>query len=248
MKETIDKVDLFWTGGWDSSFRLIQLLLTTESQVQPHYIIRHEDSTGTEITTMIKIRRAIVRDFPEVRSRFLQTVYTNEDLISRYDDIEEQVKELSTQVRVNDQYRIMSNYCRELSIDRIEVSLDKTPGETAQEWLEKHFKGIPAFSCFSYPIFDLTKADMLDIARTNGWEEILKMTSFCRRPPKIKPCGPCGPCTDAVISGMGFRLPFKSRMKAKLLIPLRKYWRNNYDKNKGTKLFRLIERRFVGRL
>ena len=37
----------------DSTFNLIQRLLTTTVPVQPHYIVRHEDSTGIEIDTMM---------------------------------------------------------------------------------------------------------------------------------------------------------------------------------------------------
>jgi glutaredoxin len=248
MKESNHKVDLFWTGGWDSTFRLIQLLMTTGSTVQPHYIVRHEDSTGTEISTMIKIRRAIVRTFPEVEPRFLPTVYTNEDLVGSYEDIDEQVSQVRERVKMNDQYPIMASYCRERGIDKAEVSIIKVPGVDAVEWQKEHFQDAPAFRHFSFPVIHLSKVEILEIAREKGWEKIMYLTTFCRRPARTKPCGVCGPCTDAVMLGMGSRLPFRSRMKARLLIPFRKYWRNNYQKNKEKKLFRLIERKFVGRM
>jgi len=248
MKETENKVNLFWTGGWDSTFRLVQLLMTTGSVVQPHYIVRTEDVTGIEISTMIRIRRAIVRGYPEVEPRFLPTIYTNEDLITRYSDIAEQVEKIREHVKVNEQYHILADYCRERKIDQAEVSLVQYPGMDAEERLSKQFMNAPAFRSFTFPVIDISKTDMDDMAREKGWEEIMYLTNFCRRPPKIKPCGVCGPCTDAVIRGMGFRLPFWSRMKAHLLIPLRKYWRNNYEKNKNKRLFRVIERKLVGRL
>ena len=47
------KAHLFWTGGWDSTFRLLQLLLEENKIVQTHYVIRSEQSTGQEIDTMI---------------------------------------------------------------------------------------------------------------------------------------------------------------------------------------------------
>jgi 7-cyano-7-deazaguanine synthase in queuosine biosynthesis len=248
MKETVDKVDLFWTGGWDSTFRLVQLLMTTGSMVQPHYIVRSEDVTGIEISTMIKIRRAIVRTYPEVDARFLPTIYTNEDLITRHEDIKEQVEKIRAQVKVNEQYHILADYCRERNIAQAEVSLVQYPGMDAEERLSKQFMNAPAFKSFTFPVIHLSKTDMDKIAREQHWEEIMYLSSFCRRPPKSKPCGVCGPCTDAVIRGMGFRLPFSSRMKAKLLIPFRKYWRNNYEKNKNKRFFRLIERKLVHRL
>jgi 7-cyano-7-deazaguanine synthase in queuosine biosynthesis len=248
MKEAGKKIHIFWTGGWDSTFRLLQLLNTTNAIVQPHYIIRHENITGIEVYVMTLIRREIFNSYPEVRSRFLPTRYVNQDLIKTNNDIESQITELRKSTKVNEQYRLMANYCSEYGIKEIEVSLDKTPGQTAEEWLNEHFKGISAFDCFRYPVFHLTKYDMYMIAKKNKWDHILSMTSFCRRPSiKIEPCGVCGPCVDTVNSGLGFRLPVVARIKAKLQLPLRKYWRNNYNNNKDTKLFRFIEKHFISK-
>ena len=38
-RATARAVKLLWTGGWDSTFRLLQLLLLYEKKVQPYYII-----------------------------------------------------------------------------------------------------------------------------------------------------------------------------------------------------------------
>jgi len=32
-------VNLLWTGGWDSTFRLLQLILDTRATIQPVYVI-----------------------------------------------------------------------------------------------------------------------------------------------------------------------------------------------------------------
>ena len=80
-KEKVNHV--FWTGGLDSSFRVINLLMTTKDPIQPHYIVRHEESTGNEIDAMNNIRRAASKKNPEFRSRLLPTIYTNEDSIQK---------------------------------------------------------------------------------------------------------------------------------------------------------------------
>lgn len=245
MSEPIEKTHIFWTGGWDSTFRLIQLLRTSNAVVQPHYILRHEDSTGVEISAMIKIQREIIRQFPDVKLRLLPTKYIDGDLIKNNKNIDEQISNLRKTTKLNEQYRLMANYCWEKNIHEIEVSLDQTPGQSAQEWLDKHFKGASAFDSFTYPIFHLTKQDMLKIARENGWEEILFLTSFCRRPNvHVMPCGKCGPCVDAVYAGMSFRLPFIRRIKAKLQFPLRKLWRENYYKNQNNWFFKFFNKKF----
>jgi len=246
MTEPTKQINIFWTGGLDSTFRLVQLLTTTTYMVQPHYIVRHEDSTGNEINTMIQIRRTIVRKFPEVRPRFLPTIYTNEDLIPNFRDLDEQIEELKKVGKVAEQYQIMSYYCREFQIDQIEVALTRISGEKA---FFNHFKNSPAFKSFTYPTIEITKKEMLGITKLNNWDEILFMTSFCRRPIiKISPCGVCGPCVDAVASGMGSRFPLKSRMKARIQIPFRNYYRNNYLKHNENWFFKLIKRKFEHKL
>lgn len=236
---------MFWTGGLDSSFRLIQLLYTTNFKVQPHYLVRRENSTGVEIDTMIRIRRAVVNQTPELRSRFLPTVYTNEDLIPTFDELNKQIEELRKTGKVAEQYEIMANYCKAFGIDQIEVALTSITGEKG---FFEHFKTSPAFEYFSYPTIELSKKDMFRIARENNWDTILNMTSFCRRPKKkIKACGECGPCVDAVMSGMGYRLPLFSRLKANIQIPFRNYWRKNYMKHEESRFFKLIKQKFEGR-
>ena len=182
---------------------------------------------------MIKIRRKISQEFTDVMHRFLPTLYVNAEIIKSFDDINQQIADLKKVVKINEQYVLMANYCREYDIKEIDVSLDKTPGQSAEEWLQEHFKGYKVFNRFRYPIFHLTKYDMYKIAVENKWMDILSLTSFCRRPDvKITPCGTCGSCVDTVISGMGFRLPLTARIKAKIQIPFRTYWRKNYPENK----------------
>jgi len=250
MQEIKDRINIFWTGGQDSTFRLMQLLTTTSEIVQPHYVIRHEDSTGFEIETMIRVRRAIVRKFPDVRSRFLPTIYTNEDYLPTYKEIDEEINELRKIKKVNDQYQIMSRYCKKFNIKEIDVcyerDIDTLPGDIR---LCNYFGKTNVFKSFVNPLNEITKRECYQFARVNGWHDILKMTSFCRRPKiKIDACGVCGPCYDAMRNGLGFRLSLKSRIKGKILIPFRNYYRNSYSKHDNTWFFRLVKRKLEHRL
>ncbi len=68
------KTHVVWTGGWDSTFRVVQLLMTTDEVVQPHFLIRDEGSTDIEINAMNNIRRLISREYTSVMPRFLPTI------------------------------------------------------------------------------------------------------------------------------------------------------------------------------
>ena len=64
--------NLFWTGGWDSTFRVLQLLLLHKRSVQPYYVIDEDRrSTGMEIHTMIKIKDLLYNLHPDTRKLLL---------------------------------------------------------------------------------------------------------------------------------------------------------------------------------
>ena len=245
MKNSEETIQVFWTGGLDSTFTLIRLLHTTTQQVQPHYLVGSEDSTGNEIDTMVRIRRALVKQYPELQSRFLHTILTNQLLIPEFEDVKEELEELRKTGKVAEQYETMANYCKAYKVDKIEVSLTSITGEKDSF---DHFKNAAAFKSFTYPTIGLSKRDMFRIARENNWDDTLNMTSFCRRPrKKVKACGVCGPCVDAVMSGMGHRLPLGSRLKANIQIPFRNYYRKNYLKHDKSKFFIWVTEKFEGK-
>lgn len=216
---------LFWTGGWDSTFRLLQLLFEEKRVVQPHYLMRSEQSSGTEIDTMVRIRRNINRNYPEYRSLLKPIIITDSSAIKSNERISKEYQSLIKEKKVNTQYETLARYCSEMKITNAELSVIA---------IEQEIIDSDLFESFAFPLLRMTKKEMLLIAKENGWMEIMKMTSFCRRPKNGRPCGFCGPCTDAVMAGMGWRLPLRARIIANLQLPFRKWWRNNYqNQSKG---------------
>ena len=243
------KTHVFWTGGWDSTFRVVQLLMTTDEVVQPHFIIRDEGSTGIEINAMNHIRRLISREYTSVFPRLLPTIYTNALLVEKDGNIQNQIEEFKRNNKIIDpQYVLMANYCKQFSIEEIELGVETNPGEIIEEWRDTFLPDSPAFKSFTYPISNLKKVDMLEIAKKNDWLKILSLTSFCRKPIiKVVPCGVCGPCVDAVVYGMGFRLPLRSRIKAMIQRPFRVIWRNHYHKNPNNRFFQFVKKKLEGK-
>ena len=240
MKKKQADIKLFWTSGWDSTFRLIQVLMTTDLTIEPHFIIRTEHSTGIEIDAQIKIRRLISRKYPEVISRLFPTVYMNADLITSYEDVFDEIESMrQTGRHINIQYDLLACYCRQFNIEKIEVGIIQELGGDSEKWLDDHLRGVEAFNCFTYPIALVTKKDIDEITKKNGWDDIMALTSFCRRPKfNIRPCGACGPCFDTVKDGLSHRLPMKSRLKAKIQAPFRLFWRKYYYQNQNNWFFK----------
>lgn len=216
-----DTTHLFWTGGWDSTFRLLQLLFEEEQQVQPHYIMRSEQSTGTEIDTMANIRRYISRNHPEQRALLEPIIITDVASIHSNEKISGLHEKLRKEKKINKQYEILARYCYQKNVSVAELSVIA---------IEKEIIESDLFKSFSFPLLHMTKKEMLHEAKEKGWMEIMEMTSFCRKPKRGRQCGMCGPCTDAIAAGLGFRLPLRSRIIGHVQLPFRRWWRNNYHK------------------
>lgn len=66
---------LLWTGGWDSTFRLLSLLLGEQREVQPYYIIdslRYRPAVPAEREAMRLIRQRLLRCHPDAAVRLAE--------------------------------------------------------------------------------------------------------------------------------------------------------------------------------
>jgi len=215
----------------------LELLFEERRIVQPHYVMRSEQCSGTEIDTMVKIRRHLTRNHPEQR-KLLQPLIIKDDIsIKPNQKIAEEFEKLNKEIKINEQYQILARYCVQKKISEAELSIIA---------LEKDIINSGFFGTFTFPLLDMTKKEMLLKAKQNGWMEIMKMTSFCRRPKNGRPCGLCGPCTDALESGLIFRLPIRSRIVGFLQLPFRRWWRNNYHKQ-SNRYFEWIKKVLKGK-
>jgi len=223
-QETNMPVDLFWTGGWDSTYRLLELLFVEKKTVQPHYVIRPQSCTGKEIDTIHDIERQIRRKSPEVGKLMLPVKFVNIEHVKPDPDIEAENERIKAKQYISVQYQMLARYCKQERLDSVELSV------LSSETFEYFKSNTTIFKYFEFPILGLTKPQMAKVSKERGWTEYMNMTWFCRRPRKGKACGICGPCSDAVIAGVGWRLPLRARIIANIQVPFRKYWRNNYDK------------------
>lgn len=84
-------IHLFWTGGFDSTFRLCQLLIDKKKRVQPIYIKSNNtdghflfgskikrNNVDFEIKAMNNIRKNLNNKYPYTKQNLLKTKYINE--------------------------------------------------------------------------------------------------------------------------------------------------------------------------
>jgi hypothetical protein len=229
--------NMLWTGGWDSTFRLLDLILIKESKVRPYYVIDSDRlSTGTEIRTMKNIKQILFNKHPHTKSLLLPTEFKEVCDIKPNTLITQCFKEVyHKNYPIGSQYEWLARFTDEYEISDIELSVHKD---------DKAHKALEPFVCqsfdenglyyrvkenffnssehtlfkyFRFPIFYLSKLDMERIALEKGFYDIMVHTWFCHKPrSNNSPCGVCKPCIYTIEEGLGKRIPLKGRIMYRL--------------------------------
>ncbi len=221
-------INLLWTGGWDSTFRLLDLVLMHRKKVQPYYLVSTErKSSQVEVETMDKIRSQLYQQAPEATQLLLPTIYHQVSAIQSNDTITNEFVHLKTTAFLGSQYDYLARFAHEQRIEHLELSVHKD--DHAQKFLASYVikennnyrlrddhqqPGLNLFRYFRFPILQLTKRDMEAFAKKRGFLNLLDQTVFCHMPlPSGKPCGYCNPCRYTMEEGLARRVPFLPRMK-----------------------------------
>lgn len=222
---------ILWTGGWDSTFQLLMLLLKRKQKVTPIYLLdTNRRSLATEIKTMSSIRYTLFNLHPECRDLLNPTVYHAVDDIPPDEEISRAYNSITQEQHLGSQYEWLARYCKHENIEDIQLSIET--GGSAQSLIghmiepaktENSYPRVtsanPAdpiytiFRYFSFPVIYMTKHEMQSIATKNGWQQFMEMTWFCLTPTRRHtPCGVCNPCRLAIKEGFGWRIPVRSRI------------------------------------
>lgn len=216
---------LFWTGGWDSTFRLLQLLFIEKRTAEPYYLIDEErGSCEIEMETMNRIREKILELYPEAGSNLKPVRFFHFNNIEVDQEIRTAWRTIRNDRHLGQQYIWLASFCKQNQISNIEISIEKRESEKevrprldeilSSEPLNEPYSTI--FRYFSFPLLDVSKSEMIRMAGENGWEDILGLTWFCHHPITLPfygkaSCGVCNPCRIAIREGFKDRVPFMNR-------------------------------------
>src|SRR5699024_9593065 len=79
--------NVLWTGGWDSTFRILDLVLSKKESVQPFYILDSDrNSTPLELKIMDKIKKLILEINPQSKDRIFDHIMININNLQVNDD------------------------------------------------------------------------------------------------------------------------------------------------------------------
>ncbi|MFC3269221.1 hypothetical protein ACFOED_09360 [Vulcaniibacterium thermophilum] len=238
-------IDLFWTGGWDSTFRLLQLLLHLRVPVVPHYL---EDparaSTATELRTMARIAERLRATYPHTRALLQPLRVTPVSALAVDGELAAALAAVRERVFIGSQYAWLPAYCRRHAIADMELGVhvdDKVqallrefvepfdhPGGYRSLRVAARHAGTPEhtlFRHFSFPLFAIDKSGIDRQAAAAGWRELMEMTWFCHTPVRGRPCGFCAPCAYTIDEGLARRVPRSRRALSfvyrRLLVPIK---------------------------
>jgi hypothetical protein len=225
--------NMLWTGGWDSTFRLLDLVLIKGSKVRPYYIIDSDRlSTGTEIRTMKSIKQTLFKEYPNTKDLLLPTEFKEVFDIKTNASITRHFKEIRHGNHfIGSQYEWLARFADEYEIMDLELSIhkDDKAHKALEQFTTQFFDGDELcyrvkessytsseyilFRYFKFPIFNLSKLDIENIAKKNGFYDIMEHTWFCHNPRRNNsPCGICKPCTYTIEEGLSRRIPLKGRI------------------------------------
>ena len=208
---------VFWTGGWDSTYRLLSLVLDHKVDVQPLYVLDLDrKSYAHELRAMADIRAGI-EVFAGRRGRLhLTRVYLKHE-IAENEDITRLFAELADQVHVGSQYEWLARLCEQEQLTGVELSL--TGHEVGTDLQNRMFVEPRSgdfqlrtdeevrrlFSFYSFPLLQTTKEDMRVGAEEKGFMNLLEKSWFCHHPILGSPCGYCQPCRFSREAGRSIR-------------------------------------------
>lgn len=228
---------MLWTGGWDSTYRVADLVLHHGRTVQPWYVVdRERRTTDREFAAMRSIREAMYRKDPRTTTRLRPSIVR--DARDLRDDalVDEAMASIRRRAPLPEQYALLCVLMRREGIVGMELGIDERatmpvladavlthgPGPAPDDWYTVDVAGNPddlvaVFGAFRLPISELTKAQTAQQARAKGFADVLELTWFCRWPTVFgRPCGQCVPCTDTRTGGLPRRVPPDSQMRRRL--------------------------------
>jgi 7-cyano-7-deazaguanine synthase len=240
-------INLLWTGGLDSTFRLCHLSHYAVT-VQPYYITEKRKSMKNEIRAMDKIRTLLSKNCNKEFS-ILPTIYVDRDTIAADAELTQSWNVLHDKYVIGSQYEYIARFAKQQGI-KLEVGIEFSPRSKAATALKSegglarcnylinsimckwggylHLDATQAsidminiFGNMQFPelLFSIDKLEEIRLMREWGLNEVVMTTWFCHNPVLGKPCGRCNPCRDALNEGLAWRVPLSGRILGTLRVP-----------------------------
>lgn len=223
------KINIFWTGGLDSTFRIVELS-RCRCTIQPYYIImKNKKSWRCEIKAIETISRILRKD-TRTQALLLDPIFVDDEDIPRDSDTFDSWFRLMKGGSY--QYYILAKFVNHLHIE-MEMGLQFSPHGSIAKVIDetslipysddnydvqiidktrasKDCLTVFGNFCFPKSLYHKNKSEEIEILRQEGYGNIVKHVWFCFDPLWGYPCGHCAPCIS--FEKEGVRLPYMGKM------------------------------------
>lgn len=222
-------VKILWTGGFDSSCRMIQLS-KFDITVQPYYLVdaKCRRSIENELNAISQVKNDIEKH-PETRCVIKPLIKADVSELTSDKEIKAAHRRMRKKIGIGMQYEWLAGFA--LRNPGIELCLEREEGGPIFTYFNKtgalRSVGEGVLSCvefdksetekdllsvfgnFRFPlsIRTKTKLELVEEYKRLGFEDTMYKTWFCHNPIKGEPCGTCNPCKAVVSDGLQFRMP-----------------------------------------
>lgn len=224
------KVNILWTGGFDSTFRMIELS-RQEVLVVPIYVMdESRKSTQTEIDAMEKMREMLLKHSETIAEIRPIVCYSKKD-IEIDPAISSAFRKIRQLVAVGTQYEWLA--CLAKKLGRLEIGVEKPNDDYSgcNEAINKTGGLVECdgtylvsessneeckllFGNFSFPIIGKTELEMkAELDSLGTYADIMNSIWFCHVPYNQEPCGVCRPCQQKMECGMASLLPVSAQKR-----------------------------------
>lgn len=253
-------VHLFWTGGLDSTYRMVELS-RKDCVIQPHYIITSRKTVGQELRAMAKILSILQSDKRTIATIQPLEIFSKGDL-EDYPDIQSAYMQLYEEKNFKSgQYRLLARYARQKEL-KLEIGLQFSENGSVVKVIDEsvlmdcpdnsdvmiidpvkgshEWASFTLFHDFLFPksLYHKTKIEEIEELKKLGYDKVLKNVWSCLSPVLGMPCGHCLPCRSALQEGAGMMVPFVGY----ILGGIRLYYRKTLRLSKN-KLKRILPQR-----
>lgn len=222
-----DVVAVFWTGGWDSTMRVLDLVVHYGCRVQPIYIVdRTRRSWSIELERMDLIREKLQSDYPDRASGLLPM---NRIELSDLDTSKLENHpyfDFAERFNTSPQYAFLSLVSEAAGYPKIEVAMHAEDNASDFEILRENVREVhlgcgattlemseitdpqtpteramKVFDTYRLPYLFTHPNELAEMAKSHGLNSMLGLTFTCRIPFRGEPCGVCETCRYAISAG-----------------------------------------------
>ena len=218
-----EKIDILWTGGLDSTYRLVELSRRS-CVVQPHYIKNDRDSMKEELRAMKTILQ-LLRGNKNTRATILDPIFVSENCIARDTKIfDSWVMLFPGKGTKSLQYYTLAKYAAHNNLF-LEVGFQFSPNGTIVKAIDESFlivhpdkdydvlmidpdradqDTLNLFGHFFFPksLYHKEKKDEIAELYAGGYRSVVRHTWSCLKPVWGFPCGHCLPCRSSEKEGV----------------------------------------------